>query len=519
MGRLTGLRLESSREEQGREEGAPTFHLDLDLIQLISEGKKKFFDNPALSDITLLCPDGRTIYCHSVILAAASQRFADVLTPGSWVPGQQLPVEGVDSDALFTLIRAFYTCPCPVELERVPALYDAAIKLEVGSLASALEQFVGSALSADAAVPLLQRCLGLGVDALADVVLGWIRDRAADVLPSPEFRTCPLEAAALICKTLAQRNQMLALQSLRGGDGGGADAKVEELLGSAGPAGFSLGALAGVGDPEPSRLPSRAQIISALRMARQLGAGPLPNVSPVQEHGTGPGGPLALPPAASLAPGPGVASAGLGPSDDRPAEEWHMRPNPSQEEQGDVDYQAGAAAAYGRSPLLDGGGSGSGGFAGADDRVSGGTANTGVTRSGGGGDNSGGAGSRPETSQPSSLTATGRQSIARGICTVEGCGASLLGLRSYYQRHKTCEFHAKADTVMKDGRPHRFCQQCGRLQPLTEFDGAKRSCRATLLRHCMRRAQQMQAGAGEAAPPQLVGRGGQAGTTAAFDRP
>ncbi len=42
-----------------------------------------------------------------------------------------MPVKGIDSDALETLVRAFYTAECPLDLLRVPALYDAASKLEV----------------------------------------------------------------------------------------------------------------------------------------------------------------------------------------------------------------------------------------------------------------------------------------------------------------------------------------------------------------------------------------------------
>lgn len=34
-----------------------------------------------------------------------------------------------------------------------------------------------------------------------------------------------------------------------------------------------------------------------------------------------------------------------------------------------------------------------------------------------------------------------------------------------------------------NGLACRFCQQCGRFQPLAEFDGAKRSCRKKLLQH------------------------------------
>ncbi|GFR42333.1 hypothetical protein Agub_g3240, partial [Astrephomene gubernaculifera] len=33
----------------------------------------------------------------------------------------------------------------------------------------------------------------------------------------------------------------------------------------------------------------------------------------------------------------------------------------------------------------------------------------------------------------------------------------------------------------------RFCQQCGKFQDLSDFDGSKRSCRAQLARHSLRR--------------------------------
>jgi hypothetical protein len=41
-----------------------------------------------------------------------------------------------------------------------------------------------------------------------------------------------------------------------------------------------------------------------------------------------------------------------------------------------------------------------------------------------------------------------------------------------------CEFHLKVPSVLKDGVPQRFCQQCGRFQQLHEFEGTKRSCKA-----------------------------------------
>ncbi|GIL42021.1 hypothetical protein Vafri_86 [Volvox africanus] len=185
----------------------------LDLSKLIQAGTRTFFNNPALSDLTLVCPDGRALHCHSIILAAASRRFAAALKQGNWTPGQQMPVKGVDSYALETLVCAFYTAECPLELGRVPALYDAAVKLEVPSLAPALEQYLNSALQPHNCCQMLELCLNLGVLQLVDLALEWIRGRIADVVPSAEFRASRLETAAYICKDLAQRSQLVGLQA------------------------------------------------------------------------------------------------------------------------------------------------------------------------------------------------------------------------------------------------------------------------------------------------------------------
>ncbi|KAL6762320.1 SBP domain-containing protein [Haematococcus lacustris] len=75
----------------------------------------------------------------------------------------------------------------------------------------------------------------------------------------------------------------------------------------------------------------------------------------------------------------------------------------------------------------------------------------------------------------------------KGLCQVEGCGEELAVLRDYHQRYKICEYHLKVPYVVKDGVQQRFCQQCGRFQPISEFEGVKRSCRARLQRHNDRR--------------------------------
>ena len=86
--------------------------------------------------------------------------------------------------------------------------------------------------------------------------------------------------------------------------------------------------------------------------------------------------------------------------------------------------------------------------------------------------------------------------IDRNLCHIGGCGTDLTQLREYHQRFRLCDLHLKASAVLKDGIAQRFCQQCGRFHPLDEFDGAKRSCRARLLRHNARRRRKTVSSAG-----------------------
>lgn len=49
-------------------------------------------------------------------------------------------------------------------------------------------------------------------------------------------------------------------------------------------------------------------------------------------------------------------------------------------------------------------------------------------------------------------------------CQAEGCNADLTHAKHYHRRHKVCEFHSKAATVIAAGLTQRFCQQCSRLE-------------------------------------------------------
>lgn len=72
-------------------------------------------------------------------------------------------------------------------------------------------------------------------------------------------------------------------------------------------------------------------------------------------------------------------------------------------------------------------------------------------------------------------------------CQAEGCKANLSTAKHYHRRHKVCELHSKASTVVVGGFIQRFCQQCSRFHPRAEFDEGKRSCRKRLADHNRRR--------------------------------
>ncbi|KAL4424639.1 hypothetical protein ABPG77_002257 [Micractinium sp. CCAP 211/92] len=75
-------------------------------------------------------------------------------------------------------------------------------------------------------------------------------------------------------------------------------------------------------------------------------------------------------------------------------------------------------------------------------------------------------------------------------CQVAGCTVDLTTLRSYFLRQKICEEHAKAASI-PDGHGGfvRFCQQCTKLEPVSAFEGTKRSCRISLIKRHDRHRQ------------------------------
>ncbi|RZC54791.1 hypothetical protein C5167_013642 [Papaver somniferum] len=73
------------------------------------------------------------------------------------------------------------------------------------------------------------------------------------------------------------------------------------------------------------------------------------------------------------------------------------------------------------------------------------------------------------------------------MCQVDDCKGDLSNAKDYHRRHKVCEVHSKTTKALVGKQMQRFCQQCSRFHPLSEFDEGKRSCRRRLAGHNRRR--------------------------------
>jgi hypothetical protein len=87
-------------------------------------------------------------------------------------------------------------------------------------------------------------------------------------------------------------------------------------------------------------------------------------------------------------------------------------------------------------------------------------------------------------------------------CLIAGCASAQVEHTRYFRRYRICRAHMKSEAILVDGVAQRFCQQCGRFQPLAEFAGARRNCREQLRRLNARRAGAREARAA-GAPPAL----------------
>lgn len=61
-----------------------------------------------------------------------------------------------------------------------------------------------------------------------------------------------------------------------------------------------------------------------------------------------------------------------------------------------------------------------------------------------------------------------------GLLQVEGCQRLLRDEKPYYQRFLVCEEHMRCLSLDINGQLSRFCQQCGKFEPVEAFDNNKR---------------------------------------------
>lgn len=65
--------------------------------------------------------------------------------------------------------------------------------------------------------------------------------------------------------------------------------------------------------------------------------------------------------------------------------------------------------------------------------------------------------------------------LCTSVCSqVEGCERLLRDEKPYYQRFLVCEEHMRCLSLDINGQLSRFCQQCGKFEPLEAFDNNKR---------------------------------------------
>ncbi|XP_030527121.2 LOW QUALITY PROTEIN: squamosa promoter-binding-like protein 14 [Rhodamnia argentea] len=90
-------------------------------------------------------------------------------------------------------------------------------------------------------------------------------------------------------------------------------------------------------------------------------------------------------------------------------------------------------------------------------------------------------------SRPQKRVRSGSPGCNYPMCQVDDCGEDLSNAKDYHRRHKVCELHSKSAKALVGKQMQRFCQQCSRFHPLSEFDEGKRSCRRRLAGHNRRR--------------------------------
>ncbi|PSC74567.1 hypothetical protein C2E20_2448 [Micractinium conductrix] len=86
----------------------------------------------------------------------------------------------------------------------------------------------------------------------------------------------------------------------------------------------------------------------------------------------------------------------------------------------------------------------------------------------------------PQPAAAAAAAATRRASLDKAAqqCRIQGCPEPLV--QNYNQTHRICATHRAALRIETDGGAWRFCQQCARLHPMSQFADDRRSCQMSL---------------------------------------
>ena len=85
------------------------------------------------------------------------------------------------------------------------------------------------------------------------------------------------------------------------------------------------------------------------------------------------------------------------------------------------------------------------------------------------------------------LEASSHSKSTRGTKCCQVCGVDLADAKNYLKRYRICNVHRVAPAMVIDGIVQRFCQQCGRMHRVEDFDSNFRTCRKKLAIHNARR--------------------------------
>ncbi|GBF91731.1 hypothetical protein Rsub_04035 [Raphidocelis subcapitata] len=154
-----------------------------------NSGYAPFFNSDLFSDLVVVAPDGRRFNCHRVVLAARCPRFAATLAApiaGAASHGcEELPVTGIDADALEAVLRFAYEGAALLTPSNAVAVYDAAARLQVRALAGAARGYARRVIAGATAVAMLAEALKFEVDELVEEAT------ACAVLNFEEAFSCP----------------------------------------------------------------------------------------------------------------------------------------------------------------------------------------------------------------------------------------------------------------------------------------------------------------------------------------